>query len=436
MKFLSLLKKELREMLTIGTIIGMAVGVVILFVIGQVMSGVTESSAKSAGTVHLIDEDQSSLSQSCMEMLRQSGFEVIEESSGASTGAADYRPQGDYSLLVFPKGFEQAIASGQPAELKSYGVFDKLGLTAMMSSGGSSAAVEALNEYISNQLISQNLSQDAKADPGFYKHPVTLSETTFVGEKHTDISSSMLSAFATSQTAFVPIVIFILVMFASQMISSAIANEKGDKTLETLLCTPVSRLTVLSSKMCAAGIVALLMAAVYMVGFSSYMTGMTGGSLDASSSNELGQALADLGVSLSITDYILIGIQLFLTILSALAVSMVLGALAGDIKQAQSTIMPLMFALLLPYMVTLFLDVNQLALPLRILMYLIPFTHTFIAPANLIFDHYFLLFGGMIYQVIFLVVAMTLAVKVFSSDKIFTMKLNFGQKKKKPFAES
>ena len=127
----------------------------------------------------------------------------------------------------------------------------------------------------------------------------------------------------------------------------------------------------------------------------------------------------------------LIGIQLFLTILSALAVSLVLGALAGDIKQAQSTIMPLMFALLLPYMVTLFMDVSQLAVPLRILMYLIPFTHTFIAPGNLIFDNYPLLFGGMIYQVVFLAVAMTLAVKVFSSDKIFTMKLNFGQKKRK-----
>ena len=430
MKFLALLKKELKEMLSVGTIVGMLIGVVLLFIIGQVMSGVTADSAKSAGTVHLVDEDQSALSQSCISMLRESGFEVIEETAGALGGEANYKPQGDYNLLVFPKGFEAAIESGSTAELKSYGVFDKLGITAMFSSGGSSAAFEAINEAVSNQLIAQNLG-GAAGSPNFYKNPVTLSETTFVGDNHTDISPSLLSSFATSQTAFVPIVIFILVMFASQMIASAIANEKGDKTLETLLCTPVSRLTVLSSKMCAAGIVSLLMAAVYMVGFSGYMNGITGGNFDAASTNELGQALSELGVSLSVTDYLLIGIQLFLTILSALAVSLVLGALAGDIKQAQSTIMPLMFALLLPYMVTLFMDVSQLAIPLRILMYLIPFTHTFIAPGNLIFDNYPLLFGGMIYQVVFLAVAMTLAVKVFSSDKIFTMKLNFGQKKRK-----
>ena len=145
MKFLALLKKELKEMLSVGTIVGMLIGVVLLFIIGQVMSGVTADSAKSAGTVHLVDEDQSALSQSCISMLRESGFEVIEETAGALGGEANYKPQGDYNLLVFPKGFEAAIESGSTAELKSYGVFDKLGITAMFSSGGSSAAFEALS---------------------------------------------------------------------------------------------------------------------------------------------------------------------------------------------------------------------------------------------------------------------------------------------------
>ena len=89
MKFLALLKKELKEMLSVGTIVGMLIGVVLLFIIGQVMSGVTADSAKSAGTVHLVDEDQSALSQSCISMLRESGFEVIEETAGALGGEAN-----------------------------------------------------------------------------------------------------------------------------------------------------------------------------------------------------------------------------------------------------------------------------------------------------------------------------------------------------------
>ncbi len=38
--------------------------------------------------------------------------------------------------------------------------------------------------------------------------------------------------------------------------------------------------------------------------------------------------------------------------------------------------------------------------------------------------------GGLAYQVVFFVVCMILAAKLFSSDKLFTLSLNFGQKKK------
>ena len=130
-------------------------------------------------------------------------------------------------------------------------------------------------------------------------------------------------------------------------------------------------------------------------------------------------------------DYLLVGLQLFLTILIALAVSMILGALASDVKSAQTAITPLMFALLIPYLMTMFFDINTVAMPLRIFMYIIPFTHTFIASNNMIFDNYTLYFGGLLYQIIFLAVVMTLAIKLFSGDRIFTIRLNFGQKKKR-----
>ena len=244
------------------------------------------------------------------------------------------------------------------------------------------------------------------------------------------MSAGTLAGFAMNQSMFVPIVVFILVIFASQMVASAIANEKGDKTLETLLCTPVSRVSVLSAKMCGAGIVSLLMAAVYMVGFSSYMNGLTGSSSEGMS-QELGNALDTLGINLSVMDYVFVGVQLFLTILIALAISMILGALASDIKSAQTAIMPLMFAMLIPYMMTMFADIRTLALPLQILVYIIPFSHTFMANSSMIFDDYGLYFGGLAYQVVFLVVVMFFAVKLFSGDRIFTIRLNFGKKRRK-----
>lgn len=431
MKFVTLLKKELREMLSLTTIIGMCVGLAVFFILGQVMSGITADSGEEAGTVHLVDMDNTALSQSSIAALEQSGFTVASETpDSAAEGELQFRPKGDYDLLVIPEGFEASIQSGEPATIQVYSVFHSMSMSGMFSSGNSSAAIELINEAVSNTLITQNLADGAAADPSFLKTPVVSSDTTFVGDRYSNVNASALSGFAMQQSMFVPLVVFILVIFASQMVSSAIATEKGDKTLETLLCTPVSRLSVLSAKMCGAGIVSLLMAAVYMVGFSSYMNGLMGSATEGLSYS-LGDSLTNLGITLSPADYLLVGLQLFLTILIALAVSMILGALASDVKSAQTATTPLMFALLIPYLMSMFFDIDTVAMPLRIFMYIIPFTHTFIASNNMIFDNYALYFGGLVYQIIFLAVVMTLAIKLFSGDRIFTIRLNFGQKKKR-----
>lgn len=430
MKFWTLLKKELREMLSVSTLVGMVVAMGVFFLLGQVMTGITEDSQDKAGVVHIVDEDGSALSRECIDLLRENGFEVVEESPVEAEGELKYKPQGDFDLLVIPKGFEAEILKGRKTEIQVYSVLNSLSMGGMFSYSGSDAIVSMMNEAVSLKLLSQNLAEGTAASPDFLKNPVTAGETTFVADQSAQVSAGALASFAMSQTMFVPIVVFILVIFASQMVASAIANEKGDKTLETLLCTPVSRVAVLSAKMCGAGIVSLLMAAVYMVGFSSYMDGMMGSSAEGMP-QELGNALDALGINLGAMDYVLIGLQLFLTILIALAASMILGALASDIKSAQTAIMPLMFALLIPYMMTMFTDINSFSLPLRLLIYAIPFTHTFIANSNMIFDNLPLYFGGLAYQLLFLVVIMFFAVKLFSGDRIFTIRLNFGKKRRK-----
>ncbi|MCC8023015.1 MAG: ABC transporter permease [Clostridiales bacterium] len=432
MKFMTLLKKELREMLTVGTVLSLLVGVVLLAVIGNVMSSATEEGLESAGSVNLIDEDDSELSRQSIEMLREMGFEVNLAQRTENTGTpADYKPQDDQGLLVIPAGFEEKLQNGEQAAIQSYSTFQSLGLMSMISSSGTASAVELINEVVSSQLMGTSSDLDLADNIAFYKNPVTLEETTFVGGQYTDISPDILMSYSMSQSMVIPLVIFILVIFASQMISGAIANEKGDKTLETLLCAPVSRLTVLFAKICGAGIVSLLMAGVYMIGFSGYMNGLMGSGEVAES---LQETLTELGVTMAAGDYVLLGVQLFLTILGALALSIILGAMSQDVKQAQAMVMPLMIMMLVPYMVTMFMDIGTLSLPFQILLYLIPFTHTFTASSNLIFGNYTMYAIGVAYQLVFLIITMTVAVRIFSSDKIFTMKLNFGQKSRRKSA--
>jgi ABC-2 type transport system permease protein len=173
-----------------------------------------------------------------------------------------------------------------------------------------------------------------------------------------------------------------------------------------------------------------------MFGFSSMMSGATeeatadlAGSI-AAQITPIDEALEKLGLTLGMGDYILVGIQLFLTIMICLCLSLVLGSLVNDAKQTQTMIMPLMFGAMIPYMISMLADINTLPMAIRIFVYAIPFTHTFSAIPNLMFDNMTIFYIGLAYQVIVFAVCMFFALRLFKSDKILTASLNFGQKSK------
>jgi len=83
--------------------------------------------------------------------------------------------------------------------------------------------------------------------------------------------------------------------------------------------------------------------------------------------------------------------------------------------------MPVMMATMIPFFVAMFADVNAMSPALKAVMYIIPFTHTYTAINNLMFGQTALVIGGLIYQIVFFVVCMYLAVKMFTSDLLFTM---------------
>ncbi len=189
-------------------------------------------------------------------------------------------------------------------------------------------------------------------------------------------------------------------------------------------------MAVVTSKMTASAVASLINAVVFMVGYSSYIGNITGG-YGTEVSSAIGTAIGDLGLSLGVTEYLLIGLHLFMTLLITLAIALILGSLAKDIKAAQSAIMPIMLVVMLPFIVNMFADISTLPMPAQILFYLIPYTHTFTATNLLMLGDYntFLLGAG--YQFVLLVIMLIIATKFFSSDKLFTMTFNFGQKSKR-----
>lgn len=435
MKFINLLKKELKELLTFQTIIGMVVILVLFSFLGEFMGGVMEDSMGTS-EINLCVQDDTVFTKNIVDSLianPENQVNIVEVNDTDRSVAM--KALGIDNVIIIPEGFsDRVLKEKKPAELEIVTVMESTSLAAITGSGKTSDVMEVINSTISEELMTSTYGLTAN-DIETIKTPVVLKEVTVVGEKSAPISTVAVASFAMTQGIVVPIVIFVLVIFAAQMIISAISTEKIDKTLETLLSAPVSRVSVLSSKMLAATIVALLNAGVYMFAFSNYMNSMMGGKLAETGGaipggDPLSAAMATLGLELTTSSYVLLGLQMFMTIMIALAVSLILGAMATDMKSAQTLLMPIMVCAMIPYMLSLFTSINQLPIIAKLLIYAIPFTHTFTAIENLLFGNMSLYWFGLGYQVILFGVFMFLAVRLFTSDKIFTISLNFGQKAK------
>jgi ABC-2 type transport system permease protein len=116
-------------------------------------------------------------------------------------------------------------------------------------------------------------------------------------------------------------------------------------------------------------------------------------------------------------------LTLFLAILCAASLATLLSIFASDAKQAQMLITPLMIFVLFPYFITLMIDINSLSPLLKIILYIIPFTYPFLVPQALFLNQTTLLIGGMAYMLVFTAITMTIAAKIFSSDRVLTAKL-------------
>lgn len=431
MKFFNLLKKELAELINAQTIISLVVSLMLFMVMGQVMNSTIEEAVKQEYTININDRDRTEFTASLLDTLRENGAQINEYTTDSDEYAAILDTSGKDAMIIIPEGFTQKIENGERPELISITGMES---AAMMSNltNSNSGALNLISACIS-EVFAENSGLESE-DIELINSPVSVAEHTVVGNKSAEASTEMLVNQLMSQSMILPVIVFVLIMMTSQMLMGAIANEKIDKTLETLLSAPVSRTSILGAKMLAAAIVALLNAVVFMFGFSSFMSGATetataeiSGTL-ASQYISVDEALSKLGLILSAGDYILVGIQLFLTIMICLSISLMLGALVNDTKQSQTMIMPLMFMAMIPYIVSMFADINTLPVVFRIIVYAIPFTHTFSAMSNIMFGHMGVFFGGLAYQAVIFAVCMFFALRLFKSDKILTISLNFGQK--------
>ena len=433
MKFFNLLKKELGELLTAQTILSLVIISGMLMLMGNLMKTTIKEAVKNEYTITIDDRDDTDFTHQLAKALEESGATLKMVRTTGDDYSAILKEADTEALVIIPEGFTEKLEKDERPEMISVSAMKSAAAMSNVSNSNS-GAIGLISQCISSTFASRAGLTAEQVE--LMQVPVTVTEQTVVKDKSAPVGASSVMSSIMMKNMILPIIVFILIMFTSNMLIGAISNEKIDKTLETLLSAPVSRTAILGAKMLAAAIIALLNAVVYMIGFSSFMTGATESVSEEVSSQLVGQyisigdALERLGLTLGVTDYILIGAQLFLTIMICLSISLMLGALVNDTKQSQTMIMPLMIMAMVPYLISMMADINTLPIAIRMVVYAIPFTHTFSAMNNLMFGNTAIFFGGLAYQGVVFVICMFFALRLFKSDKILTISHNFGQKSK------
>lgn len=442
MRFGNLLKKELGELITKQAIISMVFILAIFVFMGQIMGKAMEESFDTS-TITLCNRDNTEFTNLLLDAITADGSTSINYVDIQGDDYASELKRLDIkNAVIIPEGYADSVLKEQkPADIIFVSTVSTGGFSSTMSSISASDVISVIQNETTDEILlkTYGLSDEEVAR---VKEPTALVEYAVSGGKTAKISASSLQAVLMMQSMIAPFVIFFLLLMAAQMIMTAISTEKIDKTLETLLSTPVSRMTVLMAKMTAAVISALMNAVVMMIGFVCYMSGMMGNLTNeitdsVNSAAAMGdttvsvaQAMSELGLVLSPVSYILFGLQLFFTVAIGLAISLILGAMATDVKSVQTLTMPIMIAVMIPFFITMFLDYSEMSAGFKAVMFIIPFTHSYTALTNLMNGDMIMFWAGLAYQVVFFAVCMFLAVRMFTTDRLFTMSVSSDSSKK------
>lgn len=417
--FTTILIKELKELMRDPKIlIGMIILPLIMFPVMGLVFGYAVTSAQEQAqkaTLLVVNNDNGNWSHSFVKFLNTS-MDVAELNNMPPQQVIDQNLLANYNgtqFIEIPAGFSANMTqhlNGNPsitATLKFYGVFQGGGILSGLGTSGVTIMVESFNRAIAPDVVYAQQS------------------TIIKGQIQEGVDSATLSGLMLSQSIALPITVMLMITYAMQIAATSVAMEKEEKTLETLLTAPVDRFAILMGKVASTVIVAGVAAVTVLVGYY-YMIG----SLTLGITNTASIDLVSLGLVPSAFGYVLLGISLFVTLLSALALAVIMSAFSENVRGAQALVGYIYPVIFIPALVLMYLDINTLPLAARMILYAIPYSHPIIASKAIIMGDYTTVVFGIVYVALFTLVIMYIASRLFATEKILTSKLRFRKSSK------
>lgn len=258
-------------------------------------------------------------------------------------------------LVRFPKDFELMIDVYDPvSDLPAPNVEIYYNST----NNASNLVYNTLTMYLNNYEYQQSNRFDINRDDS--------------GEAHFDrATEDSLGAMIWSK--ILPMLIVMMLFSGTMAIApSAIAGEKERGTIATLLVTPMRRNQLALGKIVSLSCIALLSGVSSFIGIALSLPKMMSGE----------DADVDLGFNYVMSDYIVILLIIFATVLIMASAVSLLSALAKDVKSAGTMITPFMLVIMLAGLLPMFQDgVSE-----SIVNYVVPFYNS-ISALTSVFAH-------------------------------------------------
>lgn len=430
----NIVRKEIRELLTPGSVISVLIMVLLFAGIGGIIGGEVESAQEmpefilvgddeswtvdvGGGQWNLHDTLRSYYGENADEYIHTVDVDDLIVDGQIRFGELNSL-MGEYgvtSALMVPSTFAEDIRNGRQAVVYQYYIYEPSGMFGSISSTVLSSVVSLLGSDLSKALIGSASGQD----PAFLLNPIGSGNdqiyTDIDGTAHAGVTPMQIANQVSSQTMMIPIIIMIIIMMVGSIVISSMGSEKENKTLETLLTLPIKRTSIVTGKIVAAAIVGLVYGLAYMIGMSFYMGSLMDPTLMGS-----GVDMASLGLALDVTDYALIMVSMFLAIVCALGICMILGAFAKNYKSAQTMTAPISILALIPMFIVMFTGWYGAGTALQVVTFAIPFSHPMMAMQALMYNDLTLVLGGIAYMAVFAVSTILITVRLYNSDILIT----------------
>jgi ABC-2 type transport system permease protein len=415
----SITLKEIKELVRDPKILfGVVLMPLLLFPVMGSAIQVSQQSVERAivtSTFAVYTDDSGVVTSTMLDYLKTNRTVSVIQADSLNQALAQFQGTTSGAMIYIPSGFSDNVTTGVKGKMIIYGNIKNMNIAETQSTNVVGTLVNIYSYYYSIARIDSLLQAAGEvASPDAIRTPIAIDYQSIIKGNVLNISPDAIISVVMNQSIMLPIMIMVMVMFAIQMAATSIALEKEQKTLETLMTLPVGRLTILSGKLAGSIVIAVAGAIAYMIGFGYYMGSAM--SFAQLSTVNLGGA----GIGIQPVGYVLLGINIFVTLVSALAMAISLAVFTDNVRSAQSLTGILVVPIILPAIILMFSDIDMLPQTFQWLMLAIPYTHSILASKAAFMGDYWMVLRSIAYISAFTIIVLYAAAKIFSTERIIT----------------